>query len=128
MAHSLEVRVPFLNRKVVEFALQMPLHLKLHGLTTKHILRKAMAPYLPRKIIDRPKKGFNMPVARWINSELRQLTNDMLSPGMLSKHGFFKYGYVKSLLDDHAARRADHRKVLWTLLMFQLWYDRYILQ
>ena len=127
MANSIEVRVPFLNREVVKFASQMPLNLKLHGLTGKYILKKSMEPYLPKKVIHRPKKGFNMPVAHWISDELRELVEDMLSVDMLNKHNYFNYDYVKSLLDEHFAQRADHRKLLWTLLIFQLWYQKYIL-
>jgi asparagine synthase (glutamine-hydrolysing) len=128
MANSLEVRVPFLNRRVVEFVSRLPIDLKLHGLTSKYILKKSMLPYLPKEIINRPKKGFNMPVARWINGELRDLVGDMLSKDMLAHHDFFDYYFVKSLLEDHSALRADHRKLLWTLLIFQLWYQKYIAQ
>ena len=126
MANSLEVRVPFLNKEMVEFANQIPVELKLRGLKSKYILKKAMKPYLPNAIIRRSKKGFNMPVARWINGELRQLVNDMLSPNMLKMHGYFNDDYVRLLLEEHAAHRADHRKLIWTLLMFQLWYDRWM--
>jgi asparagine synthase (glutamine-hydrolysing) len=126
MANSLEVRVPFLNREVVEFVSHMPLSLKLRGLTGKYILKKSMAPYLSKKIIDRPKKGFNMPVAHWINGELRELVYDMLSREMLSKHDFFSHDYVQRLLNEHASHQADHRKLIWTLLIFQMWYVKYM--
>jgi asparagine synthase (glutamine-hydrolysing) len=126
MAASLEVRVPFLNREVVNFATRLPLELKLHRLTGKYILKKSMAPHLPGNIINRPKKGFNMPVAYWLTGELRNLTQDMLSESRLKAQGLFNPGYARRLLDDHVARRRDNRKLLWTLLVFQLWYDRYI--
>jgi asparagine synthase (glutamine-hydrolysing) len=126
MAASLEVRVPFLNRNVVRFATSLPLELKLHGLTGKYLLKKCMRHILPDEIINRPKKGFNMPVAYWLTSDLRELTLDMLSESRLKGQGFFNYTYVKYLLDEHFARRQDHRKELWTLLIFQLWYDKYM--
>ena len=126
MAASLEVRVPFLNREVVNFATRLPLELKLHRLTGKYILKKSMAPHLPGNIINRPKKGFNMPVAYWLTGELRNLAQDMLSESRLKAQGLFNPGYARRLLDDHVARRRDNRKLLWTLLVFQLWYDRYI--
>jgi asparagine synthase (glutamine-hydrolysing) len=126
MAASLEVRVPLLNREVVRFASELPLELKLHRLTTKYLLKKSVEGKLPREIIKRPKKGFNMPVAHWLTNELRDLVLDMLSEERITRQGFFNYPYVKRLLDDHFARRRDNRKLLWTLLVFQLWHDKYI--
>ena len=126
MAASLEVRVPFLNREVVDFAVGLPLELKLHGRTTKYLLKKSMERSLPADIIKRPKKGFNMPVADWLTGELRELVLDMLGETRLNQQDFFRYGYVKHILDEHFAHRQDNRKMLWTLLMFQLWYDVYM--
>ena len=84
-----------------------------------------MARRLPREIINRPKKGFNMPVASWLTTELRPLMLDMFSEEMINRQGLFNYPYIKRLIDDHLARRRDNRKLLWTLLVFQLWYNRY---
>ncbi len=126
MAASLEVRVPFLNREMVRFATELPLELKLHRLTGKYLLKKCMAAKLPPSILNRPKKGFNMPVAHWLNSELRELVLDLLAEERINRQGFFNYGYVKQLLDEHFTHQRDNRKVLWTLLIFQLWYGRYI--
>jgi asparagine synthase (glutamine-hydrolysing) len=126
MAASLEVRVPFLNREVVHFATDLPLELKLRRLTTKYLLKKSMSQKLPREIINRPKKGFNMPVARWLTTELRDVVLEMLSEERINRQGFFNYAYVRELLDQHLSYRQDNRKVLWTLFIFQLWYDRYV--
>jgi asparagine synthase (glutamine-hydrolysing) len=126
MASSLEVRVPFLNQDLVRFVSELPLELKLHRLTGKYLLKKSMNGRLPREIINRPKKGFNMPVAQWLTGELRDLTLDMLSDARIKCQGLFQKDYVNQLLDDHFAQRRDNRKLLWTLLIFQLWYDRYI--
>jgi asparagine synthase (glutamine-hydrolysing) len=126
MAASLEVRVPLLNRDVVSFASELPLELKLHRFTGKYLLKKCMQGELPREIINRPKKGFNMPVAYWLTGELKALVLDMLSKERIKRQGFFDYVYVKQLLDEHFSRQRDNRKLLWTLLMFQLWYDAYI--
>jgi asparagine synthase (glutamine-hydrolysing) len=126
MAASLEVRVPLLNRDVVEFVSALPLSLKLHRLTGKFLFKKSMQGLLPNEIINRPKKGFNMPVARWFNGELRDLLVDMLSETRLTKQDFFCAEYVKTLMDEHFTQKRDRRKELWTLLMFQLWYQRYI--
>ncbi|KOR30488.1 hypothetical protein TI04_05590 [Achromatium sp. WMS2] len=126
MAASLEVRVPFLNRDVVDFATQLPLDLKLHGLTGKFILKKAVSKLLPRSIINRPKKGFNMPVAYWLNGPLRDLARDMLVSSQLQRHDFFNQNFVDKLFEQHKNGVRDNRKQLWTLLMFQMWFARYM--
>jgi asparagine synthase (glutamine-hydrolysing) len=126
MAASLEVRVPFLNREVVQFATDLPLELKLNWWTTKYLLKKSMSRRLPPEIINRPKKGFNMPVAHWLTAELRELVLEMLSEERINRQGFFNYKYVRGLLDQHFTFRRDNRKILWTLFIFQLWYERYI--
>ena len=125
MSHSLEVRVPFLNYDVLRFLESVPINYKLRGLTTKALLRKAMENDLPKEILDRGKKGFNMPVARWLNSDLRDWTYDLLSRDRLRRQGLFNPDGVQQLLADHMNRRRDARKQLWTLLMFQVWYDRW---
>jgi asparagine synthase (glutamine-hydrolysing) len=126
MANSLEVRVPFLNNDVVRFATGLPLELKLRRLTGKYLLRRSLADRLPAAIINRPKKGFNMPVAYWLTNQLRDLVSEMLAPARLERQGYFNSAYVQGLLDDHFARRRDNRKPLWTLMMFQLWYAAYV--
>jgi len=126
MAASLEVRVPFLNHDVVEFANAMPLELKLKRTTGKHILKQAVAGRLPADIRHRKKQGFAMPVAHWLAGELKELASDLLSKDRLTRQGLFDAAYVTGLFEDHLARRRDNRKLLWTLLVFQLWYDRYL--
>jgi asparagine synthase (glutamine-hydrolysing) len=128
MANSLEVRVPLLNREVVRFANNLPFNLKLNRLTSKFILKKAMSGKLPEDIIRRPKKGFNMPVAYWLAGDLKELLLDMLSESYMNRQGLFNYSYVAKLVEDHMRHRKDNRKVLWTLLMFQMWYHAYIEQ
>ena len=126
MACSLEVRVPLLNHVLVEWATRLPHDLKLHGFTTKYLLRKALRQMLPKEITRRPKKGFNMPVARWLLGPLRELVEETLSERRLREGGFFRPGAVRLLLDEHYAHRRDNRKLIWTLLVFQLWYDAMI--
>ena len=126
MAASLEVRVPFLNRRVVEFATALPVELKLRRLTGKYLLKRAMADRLPREIIERKKQGFAMPVAHWLGAELKDLMLDMLSADRLARQGLFKPEYVTRLVSDHLNLRKDNRKLLWTLLVFQLWHQKYL--
>ena len=126
MATSLEVRVPFLDHRIVEFALALPSRWKLHGLTTKWLLKKIALKYLPPRIVHRPKKGFGIPVARWLDGELRDWAHDLLAPDRLRRQNIFQPAAVQTLLDDHHAGRADNRKPLWTLLAFQIWHTRYM--
>ena len=126
MAASLEVRVPFLNRRVVDFAAALPLELKLRRFTGKYLLRRAMDGLLPEAILKRSKQGFAMPVAHWLNSELRDLVHDMLAPERIRRQGLFDSEYVSSLLREHSSQQRDNRKLLWTLLVFQLWYARHV--
>lgn len=126
MAASLEVRVPFLNQDVVRFAANLPLELKLHRFTGKYLLKKSMESRLPYEVIKRSKKGFNMPVAHWITKDMRDLVLDMLSEERITRQGFFNYTYVNRLLREHFSHQRDNRKGLWTLLIFELWYNKYI--
>jgi asparagine synthase (glutamine-hydrolysing) len=126
MAASLEVRVPFLNREVVQFTNDLPLNLKLHNLTGKFLLKKTMQKRLPREIIQRPKKGFNMPVANWLSRDLKEIMLDMLSESCIKRQDLFSSAYIHQLTQEHFEHRKDNRKLLWTLLMFQLWYRTYI--
>lgn len=124
MACSLEVRVPLLNRVMLDFAERLPFEWKLHGLRTKYLLRRAMEPYLPADILARGKKGFNIPVARWLTADLQPLLQEQLAPERLRRQGLFDPDAVQRLVDEHRRRRRDNRKQLWALLVFQLWLDR----
>jgi asparagine synthase (glutamine-hydrolysing) len=123
MAHSLEVRVPLLNKLLLEFAARLPHQLKVRNFTTKYIMRRALKDILPASILKRGKKGFNMPVGKWLSGPLRPLAEDLLAEVRLKRAGLFNPAYVQSLLADHWARRRDNRKLLWTLLAFELWRD-----
>jgi asparagine synthase (glutamine-hydrolysing) len=121
MAASLETRAPFLDHTLIEFLTKLPVDLKLRGLTGKYILKRAMRDLLPQQVIKRPKKGFGMPVAKWVKGELRTFVRDAFAPERLKKRGLFNADYVERLLDEHERGVADHRKLIWTLLMFEMW-------
>ena len=125
MACSLEMRTPFLDHRLIEFAAGLPMNLKIRGFKGKYILKKAVEKWLPHKIVYRQKRGFTVPVAGWIRNELRPLVAETLEEGKLKRQGLFNSAYVHQLLREHSSGRADHRKSLWTLLCFQLWYDRW---
>lgn len=126
MGCSLEARVPVLNAMVVDLATRLPIDLKLRRFTRKYLLRKAVVGRLPAEIINRPKKGFGIPVSKWFRSELRELLLDLLSEERLQRQGLFDPAYVRRLIDDHLAMRRDNRKPLWSLLVFQLWCEKYL--
>ena len=126
MAVSLEVRAPFLDRRVAEFVAGLPLEYKLRGRETKRILKRAVAPLVPPFVTGRGKKGFGIPVADWLKTRLRPLARDLLAPARLRRHGLFDPEMVARLQDEHERGAANHRKLLWTLLMFELWHESFI--
>ncbi|MFA5830727.1 MAG: asparagine synthase (glutamine-hydrolyzing) [Candidatus Paceibacterota bacterium] len=125
MFASLETRAPFLDRNIVDFVNPLPFSYKMHGFTTKYILKKLMEGKLPKHIIYRKKKGFGLPVAKWLAEDLHDFCNDTLSESAIKKAGFFKYDYIAKLKSEHFEKRNNHAKKLWTLLVFQLWYNQY---
>jgi len=125
MACSLEVRAPFLDHQLVEFVMGLPSDLKLRGFTSKYILKKAMKSWLPREVIHRPKKGFGVPIAKWVKGPLKELFGDLLSADRIKREGFLNSEQVTRLLQDHLLNKRDNRKKLWTLLVWELWVDRY---
>ena len=122
MLHSLEVRAPFLDKDAAEFAARLPVSRKLHGFKRKWLLKKAFAELLPDEILYRNKRGFQIPVAQWLRGRMRPLMEDLLSESTLKAQGIFNHQAVRALMDEHASGRADLRKPLWTLLVFQLWW------
>ena len=126
MAVSLEVRAPFLDPRVAQFAAALPLEYKLKGNKGKYILKKAVEPLLPRNILQRPKKGFGVPIAEWLKGRLNPLMRDLLAPDRLRNQGLFNEKYVQKLIREHETNVASHHKQLWTLLVFQLWFDNFM--
>src|SRR3970282_1412365 len=101
MAHGLEGRSPMLDHEFMAFAASLPSDLKLRGTDTKYIFKKAVRHLVPAEIIDRPKKGFSLPLERWFRNELRDMSADLLLDGRLSERGYFKPGAVQRLLEEH---------------------------
>ena len=125
MACSLELRTPFLDHRLIEFAEGLPGDLKVRGFKLKYILKKAVERWLPHEIVYRQKRGFSVPIASWMRNELRPLVDETLEGEKLRQQGMFNPEFVRRLLDEHWSGKADHRKTLWTLFSFQLWYDRW---
>jgi asparagine synthase (glutamine-hydrolysing) len=128
MAVSLETRAPFLDPRVGQFAASLPLSHKLHGSQGKYILKKALEPLLPANILHRKKKGFGIPVAQWLKGRLNPLMHDLLAESRLKDQGLFEPTFVSQLIRQHETGIASNHKQLWTLLVFQLWYDKFLKQ
>ena len=126
MRHSLEVRVPYLDHVVLELFARMPPKLKLRGLEKKYLLKQIAYKLLPHDIINRPKKGFSVPLAVWFRGELREYVEDSLAVDRLARSGAFNASFVRRILDDHFAHVANYDNVIWALLVFELWHAEYI--
>jgi asparagine synthase (glutamine-hydrolysing) len=125
MAASLELRAPFLDTQVVEFAARLPWRLKLSLTRTKVLLKRALRGIVPGEILRRPKKGFGIPVAAWIRGPLRPLFEELYSDAELRRAGLFEPRAAQAMLQRHLRGEADLRKPLWTLAMFQLWQRKW---
>ena len=123
MAHSLEVRPPFLDHRIVEFAASLPEDFKVRGRTLKHILRELMRDKLPPQVIRRRKEGFDIPIHDWFRGPLRTLLLDTLTEEAIRRHGLFRPGKVRALIDAHLGRRANLGYHLWGLLILHLWLN-----
>ena len=126
MMASLEGRVPLLNNDFVEYATRLPLDMKLRGLSSKFLFKRALRGVLPDSILKRPKKGFGIPVAHWFRGPLKEQMLSVLSPERMARKGFFDPAAVGVLVRDHLEGRRDNRKQLWTLFAFELWHDGYL--
>jgi asparagine synthase (glutamine-hydrolysing) len=124
MAASIESRVPFLDHKLVEFAARLPVNMKLRGLTTKYILRRAMADRLPKEILTRKKMGFPVPVGAWLRGRFSHIIDEyVLSPRAIAR-GIFNADYVRDLAARHHAGE-NHAERLWALVNFEIWQRRF---
>ena len=126
MAASLEARVPLLDHKLIEFVTRIPAALKLKGLETKYIFKRAMKGLVPESILNRPKQGFGVPINEWINSQLRDRIRETLLEKRTLDRGYFAPPYIELLLDEHARGRRDHSHALWILWMLELWHRKYV--
>ena len=125
MAHSIEARPPLLDHRLVEFAATIPAHLRLRDGTTKYLLKRAMRGILPDEIIDRPKQGFAVPLARWFRGPLAGFARDVLLSDSCRQRGFLNTSYVERLLQLHQ-RGRDLDLQIWTTLSFELWCRRFL--
>lgn len=126
MAHSLELRSPLLDRRVLELGISLPDRLKLSGRRGKSVLRKAFGAELPPEVVGRGKAGFGVPLSAWFRGELRPLAADLLLDRRARERGQLRPAAVKRLLDEHVSGRADHGHRLWCLVMLELWQRTWV--
>jgi asparagine synthase (glutamine-hydrolysing) len=125
MAHSLELRVPFLDRKVAEFAFSLPRRMKVRGFQKKRLLRRALAPLLPDEIVHGRKQGFSIPLAAWLRGPLEPFAREVLAPGAIERQGLLEAAAVTPILDRHVSGQEDLSRQIWGLMALTLWFDRY---
>ena len=126
MASGLEVRVPLLDHRVVAYTMGLPDRFKYRNGTGKYLLKKLLARYLPPELFVRPKMGFGVPMGVWFRKELKELLLDYLSPGRLKRTGWFNPSYVEQKIDEHMSGRINHQYRLWSLLVWEMWAERWM--
>lgn len=126
MVHALEVRSPFLDHRLMEYAARLPVHYKASGLTTKVLLRQVMDGVLPRAVLRRSKMGFGIPLGRWLQRELNDWMKQVLLDPQARRRGIFQPEVVRRLIEEHTTGVCDHRYRLWALLMFELWHQTFL--
>jgi len=123
MGVSLEGRVPLLDHRIVEFAWQLPLNLKIREGRGKHVLRQVLSRYVPETLTERPKMGFGVPIDRWLREPLKDWSEALIQPERLKNEGFFHPKRVQHLWKQHLSGRKNHASTLWSILMFQSWLE-----
>ena len=126
MAWGLEGRVPFLDDEMVEFSSRLPFDFKLRDGVKKYLLRRLLGRKLPGRIAGRAKQGFSIPLRDWLRGDLKYLLDDYLDEARLRREGYFEPGPVRQLVAEHCGRRANHSHLLWSLVSFQMWKERYL--
>jgi asparagine synthase (glutamine-hydrolysing) len=124
MAASIEARVPLLDYRLVEFAVNLPSTFKIRGSQTKWILRQAMRPFLPKSVLTKPKQGFSIPLKHWLRRELKPFMMDLLSSDRIKQRGYFNPSTVSRWMTEHLSGRYNHSHRLWSLMVFELWHQR----
>ena len=126
MAHSLEVRVPFCDHRLVELAASIPPEMKVKGFTLKYLFKQVMGDVLPKKILNKRKQGFSVPLGYWLRNELRQLAEWSLSPERIKQRGYFDPEVVSNMWNTHLSGKVNYASQLWVLIVFDLWHTFYI--
>ena len=126
MAHALEVRVPFLDRELVELAFRIPSEFKVTHNKPKVLLKRIAARHVPPECIYRPKEGFSIPIKNWLGMQLRPLMEELLDIKKIEQEGLFRASTIDQLKQEHLSGVANHSHILWSLMVFQAWRKRWL--
>lgn len=126
MAHSLEVRVPLLDQKVIDFALTLPSKYKINGKTQKYLLKQLLGKYLPPDLYLRPKMGFVVPLNEWLRGDLKYLVDFYLSPERISNRAILNVDYLEEIKNKHMSGRYNYFYMLWTVIMLEMWFEKWM--
>jgi asparagine synthase (glutamine-hydrolysing) len=126
MLHALEVRVPFLDHKLLEFCATIPPEMKMRWFTKKYLLKKATRSMLPKEVINHRKQGFVGPMTQWLKTDLKGYVQETLTRKNLDRHGYLNFETVKRVLDEHFSGKQIHDTLIWSMLVFQKWFEVYI--
>jgi asparagine synthase (glutamine-hydrolysing) len=126
MAMGLEVRVPLIDHRVVDFAFRLPLRLKLRGGTSKWLLRQILYRYVPKTLVERPKMGFGVPIDSWLRGPLRDWAEGLLDRARLARGGLIDPEPVRQAWEEHLSGRRNWQYRLWTVLMLEAWRERWM--
>jgi len=128
MAHSLELRAPLLDYRLVEFAARLPSRLKIAGGESKVILKRAFGDLLPPTVLKQRKRGFSPPIEEWLREELRPMLDEALHDRRIEEAGFFRLDEMRTMAEEHFSRRRSRRSLLWRFLFFTRWYHKHLEQ
>ena len=125
MTHSLEGREPFLDHRIIEFAARLPNEFKYHEGVKKRIVRDIVHQYVPKELMDRPKMGFAIPIANWLNNELKELVEEYISESKIKEDQIFNWEYISKIKEGFFNGKKEYDTKIWYILMFQMWYQRW---
>ncbi len=125
MGVALESRVPILDHRIVEFSARIPGNLKVRDKKGKWLLRQVLYKYVPQELVERPKQGFSVPIGQWIRGSLNEWAQDLISPNKLKREGFLKGDIIERLWQEHINSEFNYEHLLWNILMFESWLDRW---
>ncbi len=126
MANGLEIRIPLLDHRVLEYTAGLPLDLKYKNGVAKYLLKRLLQKYLPKDLFERPKMGFGAPIDLWLRHGLKELLLDYLSSDRLRKEGLFNLSFVEKRIKEHLSGKVNHQYRLWSLLMWEMWRERWL--
>ena len=126
MSVSIEAREPLIDHRIIEFVSKLPTSYKINGATQKYLLKEIVHKYVPKEMMERPKKGFGIPLAKWLNNDLKSLVSTYLNEDRIKSQGIFNHNELTKVVKEFYNGDNEAREFLWNMLMFQMWYSRWM--